>query len=87
MAEGAYNPSAEGSWTDEVGDVWRRKGKRARVLEDRRIRSLLRRDDVSLVVWQSFETSKYDDPPSKEAAAQELNRVAVWDREIGRAHV
>ena len=82
MAEGDRNPSSEGSWTDGSGDTWRRKGKRGRVLESRRIRSLLRRDDVPLVVWQSFETTLYDDVPAKLAAADELGDLAADNSDI-----
>lgn len=93
MAEGDHNPSYEGSWTDESGDSWRRKGKRGRVLETRRIRSLLRRDDVPLVVWQSFDTTLYDEVPAKLAAADQLGDLAAengdvlaseWSAEDGR---
>lgn len=61
MVDGKRNPSFEGSWVDESGHTWRRKGKRGRVIEDRRVRTLLRRDDVPLVMWRSFETTLYDD--------------------------
>lgn len=82
MAEGECNLSAEGWWTDGAGDVWRRKGKRGRVLEVRRVQSLLRRDDVPLVAWQSFETSQYDDPPAKEAAARRARGPGVVDSDV-----
>jgi hypothetical protein len=82
MVEGQRNPSFEGSWTDDRGEVWKRKGKRGRVLEDRRIRSLLHREDVPLVVWQSFETFRYDDPPAKEAAALRLSSSGTWDHDV-----
>lgn len=65
MVDPKHNPSFEGSWTDERGRVWNRKGKRGRVLEERRIRTLLRREDVPLVVWQSFEATWYDDVAAK----------------------
>ena len=82
MAEGESNPSAEGSWTDRCGVVWRRKGKRGRVLEERRVQSLLRREDVPLVVWQSFETCQYDDPSAKEAAAKRLRGLGMADDDV-----
>lgn len=93
MAEGDHNPSFDGVWTDGTGLLWRRKGKRERVLEDRRVRSLLRRHDVALVVWWAFETTLYDDPVAKAAAADELIASAgrsddvhasEWQTEDGR---
>jgi len=72
MAAGDSNPSFEGSWTDDSGIVWRRKGKRGRVLDDRRVRSLLHRDGVPLVVWESFETREYEAAEAKKAAASRL---------------
>lgn len=82
MAEGEHNPSFEGSWTDESGDVWRRKGKPGRALEERRIQSLLRRADVPLVVWEAFETFTYDDPSAKEAAAKRVRVAGAADRDV-----
>lgn len=76
MAAGEHNPSYEGSWVDASGNIWRRKGKRGHVLEDRRVRTLLRRDDVPLVVWRSFEATKHDDVGAKLAAADGLRATA-----------
>lgn len=72
MAKGDHNPSFEGVWTDASGHLWRRKGKRGRILEVRRVRSLLRSDEVPLIIWRSFETTRYDDPTAKEAAVDKL---------------
>lgn len=69
MAEGDVNPSYAGTWIDGAGRVWHRKGKRTRPLDLRRVRGLLRRPGVQLIVWESFETTAYVDPPAKEAAA------------------
>lgn len=76
MAAGDTNPSHQGSWTDAVGQVWRRKGKRGYRIPERRVRTLLRRDDVPLVVWQSFETEQFDEPAAKAEAAEALFRMA-----------
>jgi hypothetical protein len=94
MMDERRNPSYVGSWVDEVGETWRRKGKRGRVLDGRRVRSLLRRDDVPLVVWWSFETTRYDDAAAKLAAAEDLRSSAdrqdedivasEWQAEDGR---
>lgn len=75
MAEGDYNPSYEGVWIDASGRLWRRKGKRGRIIEARRVRSLLRRDDVPLIIWRSFETTQYDGPIAKAAAVDELDAL------------
>ncbi len=93
MVEGKHNPSYEGTWVDESGNAWLRKGKRGRVLDRRRVRTLLRRDDVPLVVWRSFKTATYDDVATKSAAADGLLAPAVdaddvvaseWQGEDGR---
>lgn len=82
MLEDNHNPSFEGSWVDESGHTWRRKSKRGRVLEDRRVRTLLRRDEVPLVVWRSFKASRYDDAAAKSAAADELRAGAAHEDDI-----
>jgi hypothetical protein len=87
-----YNPSYEGTWIDRVGNSWRRKGKRGHVLEDRRVRSLLRRADVPLVIWRSFESVSYDDVTAKVNAASALRasthdgdiRASEWESDDGR---
>jgi hypothetical protein len=93
MAVGDSNPSAEGSWTDGSGVVWRRKGTRGYRLPERRVRSLLRRAGVPLVVWQSFETEQHVDPASKVVAADALYGLAdrpgdvvahEWESDDGR---
>lgn len=73
MAEGDHNPSFEGPWTDASGRLWRRRGKRGRIVEARRVGSLIRRDGVPLIIWRSFEATQYDDPTAKVTAAEELN--------------
>jgi len=87
-----YNPSYEGTWVDRFGNTWRRKGKRGHLLEDRRVRSLLRREDVPLVIWRSFETVSYDDVAAKLDADTVLRastdggdvRASEWESEEGR---
>lgn len=76
MADGRHNPSYEGSWTDEYECAWRRKGKRGHILDPRRVKTLLRRDDVPLVVWRSFQTTRYEDVAAKLAAAEDLQATA-----------
>jgi len=76
------NPTVEGSWTDELGLVWHRKGKRGRALEERRIRTLLRRADVPLVVWQSFEVTRYDDVAAKLEAAREAGATDARNDDV-----
>lgn len=53
--------------------TWRRKGKRGHIVEARRVRSLLRKDDVPLITWRSFEVTQYDDATARVTAAEELN--------------
>lgn len=93
MAVGDSNPSRSPSWSDEIGHVWHRKGKRTRGLSETRTRSLLDRDDVPLVVWESFETYRYDAPADKVSAASALRAAAAspddvvaheWTSEDGR---
>lgn len=92
MEDRRFNPSYEGTWVDQVGHTWRRRGKRGHVLEDRRVRSLLQRADVPLVVWQSFVTVTYDDVTAKKDAADTLwnstddedVRATEWESEDGR---
>lgn len=87
-----FNPSYEGTWVDPVGKTWRRRGKRGHALEDRRVRSLLRREDVPLVIWRSFETASYDDVTAKLDADNALRtstdgrdiRASEWESEDGR---
>ncbi len=86
-----HNPSYEGTWVDEVGNIWRRKGKRGHILEDRRVRSLLRREDVPLVIWRSFETASFDDVNAKLDADNALRastdgdiRPSEWESDDGR---
>jgi hypothetical protein len=73
MVDVTSNPSFEGTWVDQSGTTWRRRGKRGRTLEERRVRSLLRRADVPLVVWQSFDSTMVFDPPAKLDAAAALS--------------
>jgi hypothetical protein len=92
MGERRRNPSSEGTWVDDEGKTWRRKGKRGHVLEDRRVRSLLRQEDVPLVIWRSFETASYDDITAKRDADIALRattgerdiRASEWESQDGR---
>jgi hypothetical protein len=87
-----FNPSYEGTWVDPVGTTWRRRGKRGHVIEGRRLRALLRREDVRLVVWRSFETASYDEVTAKMDADNALRtstvdgnvRASEWESENGR---
>jgi hypothetical protein len=79
VVERPHNPSFEGTWIDEHGHSWRRKGKRGRVLEDRRIRTLLSRDDVPLIVWRSFEVTAHNDVTAKLAVWDQLRRTVAHD--------
>lgn len=82
MVEGERNPSFEGLWVDDSGRVWLRKGKRGRVLEDRRVRTLLRRDDVPLVVWRSFEATCFTDAAVKQVASEDVRVSVAHDDDV-----
>ena len=93
MSPGDTNPSHQGAWTDGSGQVWHRKGKRSHRLSPPRVQTLLRRADVPLVVWRSFETEQYLHPDAKAAAVDGLIRLAdsaedleahEWTTEDGR---
>lgn len=82
VVKGEHNPSFEGSWVDRRGQTWTRKGKRGRVLEERRVRSLLRREDVPLVVWQSFETTRHDAVAAKASAVDALGGLGQLRKDV-----
>ncbi|HMJ74495.1 MAG TPA: hypothetical protein VK507_00900 [Iamia sp.] len=62
--------------------MWSRKGTRTDRLPDRRVRTLLRRADVLLVVWESFETTRHAEPDAKVEAARLLVAVAAHPDDV-----
>ena len=62
--------------------MWHHKGKRGDVLPERRLRTLLRRADVPLVVWQSFEIETFVDPVEKAAAVDALHASAARSDDV-----
>lgn len=75
---GVYpNPSSVKEWTDHRGRIWRRRGGRGELLDEKRTRRLLRSKDVSLVTWWAGVVEWFDDPADKESAA-----IALYERAV-----
>jgi hypothetical protein len=66
------NPSSGTTWTADDGRVWNRRGRKSSSLDIRRVRSLVKRDDVVMALWQAFEVEWFDDSDAKASALDSL---------------
>lgn len=81
------NPSSGTTWTADDGRVWTRRGRKS--LDIRRVRSLVKRDDVVMALWRAFEVEWFDASDAKASALDSLLesvdaadlRCTEWDSE------
>lgn len=73
------NPSSQTTWTDALGRCWTRHASAVRGLHPKRVRTLLRRDDVPLVVWHAGEVAWYVGAHDKQGAAGNARAAAAAD--------
>lgn len=74
------NPGSQKSWSDSEGRTWERRGDG--VPDDKRVRRLLRSDDVALVTWSAGRMEWFEDVTAKEAAAERLRTTAEHAEDI-----
>lgn len=67
---------------DAAGRAWKRRGERESGLTAKRVRSLLRRDDVPLVIWSVGDVDWFEDQDRKAAAALDLYAEARGRAEV-----
>ncbi len=71
------NPSSSKIWTAGEGRVWQRRGDTHGGLDEKRLRTLLRRPDVPLATWSAGSVTWAAEPEAKAALAAGLYEAAA----------